>query len=160
MSVYQLCIYLPLSKVQYLVATSFRGMAPNIFASLFCFALLWRPQHRQQQQKLQAKTTTCMPHIFGYGLVVAAALLWTLEPRKAGQSRQDRLELFSLPRRICFVYVFWFGCFYVLIMRLIRFFEADNGRKVACPSSRWQRPRRLSSSGAKGDGGKPALLRF
>lgn len=37
-AVYQLGIYLPLSKVQYLVATSFRGMAPNIFTS-FRFAL-------------------------------------------------------------------------------------------------------------------------
>lgn len=45
-------------------------------------------------------------------------------------------KLFSLPRA-CFFFEFilfsgfGFGCFYVLIMRLIRFFRADNGRKVA-----------------------------
>lgn len=145
MPMYQLCIYLPFSKVQYLVATSFRGMAPNIFASV-CFALATITSVTTTVTK-----TTCMLHIF-----VAALLLLNGLRRDVGQSREDRLKLFSLPR-ICFVYVFWFGCFYVLIMRLIRFFEADNGQKVAGPG-RWQRSRRLPKRGQAG--AMSALLRF
>lgn len=52
--------------------------------------------------------------------------------------------------RVCFVFGFFgFGCFYVLIMRLIRFFGADNGRKVARAGAQAPAP---SPSPAPADG--------
>lgn len=98
--------------------------------------LQWQPQQQQKQQE-QPQHACC---IFRPGLVVAAAVVNTgyvdgdpappCAPFRCGIDA--RLKLFSLPRS-CFVFgfvlflgflVFGFGCFYVLIMRLIRFLRS------------------------------------